>query len=885
MNAIRILALALTVACGIQYAHAASGPTSNGTHSVPAVAGDCAAGENCYRLAVRCTTNVNDAGIPLRFRPPAPGRTEFADLVIRESGVSPANQPLGGIVFFTGQFGTAFYGNGNAADTSPADQTVTIVGTQYTAFEVRWLDAPPSEIGTNVPISANPLSIVNQTLNPGHGNVSGSEGYGAAVDKCGVEEVFEWLSANRTPLGDQKLCATGNSGGGMQIAYALTIYGAADYLKSAVLTGGPSYARIYNGCFDTLYNNGLSPLGVPNGTLQSLTLGIAPLTHPGRQFLEATLGWPAGTCSQFHPYSSDAAKKAFAQKTSLVAIDDNLADLEFRDYAARDRANVLTNQFFVRGSMDQTGAQIQGNTYISKLTAAGGLLSGAVNDVVASDGGSPPDFLQHDIFDTPAGAAKIRTFLRSNNNCTYAAAPTPFTLVDRGGVSLLTSGKPDAAVAVGSARILPNAGSTSPSGLAIFALRQNGVLVTEAGVPASPSVQTGRIYAEVNDTVNTGLAIANPNPQDATVNFYFSDQTGNFGNGTATVPAGGQISGFLDQEPFKAPSFIGTLTFSSSVPVAVVALRGFYNERREFLLTTLPIVDLGVAAATGTVVLPHFADGGGWTTQIVLINPTDNALTGNVQFRDQAGLGATITIGNQSGSTFGYTIPPRSSQKLRMSGLSTSTVVGSIRVVPAANGVAPAGVAIFSFRNGAATVAEAGVPSVAAGTAFRVYAVASGNPGAVGSIQTGLAVSNLSATEATVTLDLYTLSGSSTGLKGTVTIPPNGQKAVFLNQASGLGALAFVPFQGVLRLSSTESISVVALRGRYNERSDFLVTTIPTVNESTPATGAPLYFPHIADAGGYTTQFILYSGRANQSASGRLAFFRTTGSDWTLSLQ
>jgi hypothetical protein len=75
--------------------------------------------------------------------------------------------------------------------------------------------------------------------------------------------------------------------------------------------------------------------------------------------------------------------------------------------------------------MDPTGAQIQGDVYVSKVFAAGGLGPGAVNDVAAADGGSPPSFVQHEVQDTPAGAAKIRSFLLSNNNCTYAAAPQP----------------------------------------------------------------------------------------------------------------------------------------------------------------------------------------------------------------------------------------------------------------------------------------------------------------------------------------------------------------------------------------------------------------------------------------------------------------------------
>lgn len=40
-----------------------------------------------------------------------------------------------------------------------------------------------------------------------------------------------------------------------------------------------------------------------------------------------------------------------------------------------------------------------------------------------------------------------------------------------------------------------------PSGLAIFAFRKNGVLVTETAVPASPLIEGGRIYAEIQGAV------------------------------------------------------------------------------------------------------------------------------------------------------------------------------------------------------------------------------------------------------------------------------------------------------------------------------------------------------------------------------------------------
>ena len=71
-----------------------------------------------------------------------------------------------------------------------------------------------------------------------------------------------------------------------------------------------------------------------------------------------------------------------------------------------------------------------------------------------------------------------------------------FTLNDGGGIS---SSSPSAAnFNSGYARIQPGTGNTTPSGVAIFGFRQNGILVSEAGVPASPLVSSGRIYAKVD---------------------------------------------------------------------------------------------------------------------------------------------------------------------------------------------------------------------------------------------------------------------------------------------------------------------------------------------------------------------------------------------------
>jgi hypothetical protein len=152
-----------------------------------------------------------------------------------------------------------------------------------------------------------------------------------------------------------------------------------------------------------------------------------------------------------------------------------------------------------------------------------------------------------------------------------------------------------------------------------------------------------------------------------------------------------------------------------------------------------------------------------------------------------------------------------------------------------------------------------------------------------GNIQSGIAVANTSSSAATVTFDLTTLTGASAGVSPvTINLPGSGQAAKFLGDLfPSLGSA----FQGVVRITTTSSgLSVVGIRTRVNERSDFLITTTPPTVENTTATTHELFFPHLADGGGYTTQFILFSGTTGQSSSGTLGFFDQSGQSLNLTV-
>jgi len=475
---------------------------------------------------------------------------------------------------------------------------------------------------------------------------------------------------------------------------------------------------------------------------------------------------------------------------------------------------------------------------------------------------------------TPAGSSTITvtglagSLSRTTTfTLTVNAAPTTsFSIPQDGLAEWLTTAKTDPSQ-IGYARVQLDTGTSRPSGLAIFGFRSGGALVSEASVSALAAIQSGRIYAEMNGPSGTGIAFANPNGQDAVISFYFTDSAGtDFGQASFTLSANHQMSAFLNEAPFNGRvPMLGTFSFSSSVPVGVIALRGFTNERSEFLMTTLPVVPIGVS--TNATLLPHFAGGGGWTTQIILTNPSDNQITGTVQFFSpgsltQSAAALSMVVNGAAGSSFNYAVPARASVRL-VTGNSAGTVqVGTVRINPS-GGIVPAALAIFSFKSNGVTVSEAGVSALPAATVFRMYAEAAGASTQMGSTQTGVAIANPSTVPVAINLELTRLDGSSLGPPVTVTVPASGQIARFIQE---LFPTLPATFQGLLKTTATAPVGMIGLRSRYNERGDFLITTTPPRNEDVVSPGADVVFPHIVGGGGYTTQVIVFG----QSGSGDL---------------
>jgi photosystem II stability/assembly factor-like uncharacterized protein len=82
--------------------------------------------------------------------------------------------------------------------------------------------------------------------------------------------------------------------------------------------------------------------------------------------------------------------------------------------------------------------------------------------------------------------------------------------IPAGGFARFVTDGSSLSVTAGWAQVEPDAGSTAPASIGIFALSLRGVLVTEAGYAATQPTTFAKIYVDESGGHDTGLAVVNP---------------------------------------------------------------------------------------------------------------------------------------------------------------------------------------------------------------------------------------------------------------------------------------------------------------------------------------------------------------------------------------
>jgi hypothetical protein len=216
----------------------------------------------------------------------------------------------------------------------------------------------------------------------------------------------------------------------------------------------------------------------------------------------------------------------------------------------------------------------------------------------------------------------------------------------------------------------------STSGLVVFetfGLRYDGGSnTTQAGVLPPDLTTNAMLFVDSEGRLskNLGVAIVNPNSVSVNVNLTLLNGDGTTAAmGTVTVPSHQQISRMVTQlfsSPSAVPSdFTGTLVITSvENAVSVIGLRfrgaNFSTIPATNLSgSTMPLPNITAnAGGPGATLLPQFAAGGGWATELVMINSSGSPMTVRVDLFKQDGTPLTTSMNGHSASSFtGIKIP------------------------------------------------------------------------------------------------------------------------------------------------------------------------------------------------------------------------------------
>lgn len=235
-------------------------------------------------------------------------------------------------------------------------------------------------------------------------------------------------------------------------------------------------------------------------------------------------------------------------------------------------------------------------------------------------------------------------------------------------------------VQTGYALITPDPGSSAPLTTLTFGTVQNGVVQTEAGVVPTDATTGETFSLDFLSAVgrNLGLAVANPAGVTNSVTVTLRDDAGSVIGATGlNVGPYKQISMFVN-ELFPAASlgqvFLGSVSIQSGTPFALLGLRfsgadfstlsggniGTSTAVPTRTLTAGSVAETpraGIVGGVGAILLPQFAMGGGWATQITLVNTSGSASTGRIDIFDSNGQPLAVRLNGTTKSTFTYSIP------------------------------------------------------------------------------------------------------------------------------------------------------------------------------------------------------------------------------------
>ncbi len=269
---------------------------------------------------------------------------------------------------------------------------------------------------------------------------------------------------------------------------------------------------------------------------------------------------------------------------------------------------------------------------------------------------------------TPSGSATLDDFtILSPEIARSGVAPLPIAEVESGPIR------------TGYVVVTPADGSPRAVASLTYGIVRNGIVQSQAAVPASELAEEVVFYVDTITDIGRrfGVGLLNPTSITNVVTATLKDNSGSMIGRRVEIrlDAFDSLTRFVDEvfstsNVFSEP-FEGSVVLSSPIPFVVL---GFPFNGSSFSTvdtrlgdpsTPLPtrhlsgsaITDEGTLGGGAAVPFAQFALGGGWSSQIALVNNTDEIIAGRVDIFDPNGAPMAVTFNGQTRSTFTYAIP------------------------------------------------------------------------------------------------------------------------------------------------------------------------------------------------------------------------------------
>lgn len=380
--------------------------------------------------------------------------------------------------------------------------------------------------------------------------------------------------------------------------------------------------------------------------------------------------------------------------------------------------------------------------------------------------------------------------------------------------------------------------------------RHSRRLIGEAAVAPSPPLDHATVFVDGAPDRRHMLHVYNPENSISNLALVLRDSLGLVTAQWQRTVRGGELASIELETLGNTIPPEATVTIDADSPVALTALRTTTNARGEEMLAPAPIAPGSVPAER--TVLPWFVGGGDQQSSAVLINPTDEVMSGRISFHDASG--ARVPLGTDS-DVIDYRVPPYGSRVVTSHDAGPRANSGYVVVTPEAGGT-PHSSALIERSYGGVSVSESIVTGTTTDAAHFAVDL---RPTLIrhGEVDTQLVVVNPSATVAAFEVS-----------SGTQTVAMRelgpGEQTVLSVQA-----LAGADAHGVFSVTGDDTLVVAARQETTNIRAEQIDVELPPLGDAR-------FAPYVANGAGIATELRLAT-IASEPIAGTLRFLEPDG--------